>query len=67
MLNYETLRIFVYFLNFCGGQSTLNSCIRSTLLCFLFREKQRLAKRKIGWVKNFSFYTFILISILLLL
>ena len=46
MLNYETLLIFVYFLIFCGGQSTLNSCIRSTLECHLFKEKQRLAKQK---------------------
>ena len=29
MLNYETLLIFVYFLILCGGQSTLNICIRT--------------------------------------
>ena len=44
MLNYETLLIFVYFLIFCDGQSTLNSCIRSTLQHHSFKEKQRLAK-----------------------
>ena len=47
MLNYETLIIFIYFLILCGGQSTLNNCIRSTLQCHLFREKHRFAKQKL--------------------
>ena len=47
MLNYETLLfLFSFFLILCGGQSTLNSCIRSTLQCHLFKEKQMLAKQK---------------------
>ena len=62
MLNYETLLIFVYFLILCGGQSTLNSCIRTTLWCHLFREKQKLAhahthtrgERGEGFLKKFT-------------
>ena len=52
MLNYEILPSFVYFLILLGGhiysfcrEITLNSCIRRTLYCHLFRQKQRLVKQ----------------------
>ena len=44
MLNYETLLVFVYFLILCGGQSTLNSCIRSTTI-YLERKNKDLPNK----------------------
>ena len=41
MLNYETLLIFIYFLVLCGGQSILNTCIRSTLYNVIYLEKRK--------------------------